>query len=694
LGFFCYDSRIEIINIMLDYKNELNVEQLAVVEKGDGPCLVLAGAGSGKTRTITYRVAYLLEQGIDPHRILLVTFTNKAAREMKQRIEVLLEKSETQAKLNWVGTFHHICFRVLKQYATLLEYDNNFTILDSEDSRVLLKLCIKSEGIERGKNKFPSPKVIQGIISYAKNAMMTIEDVIEKKYPNWQSISEIVTRIAIEYRRRKREANAMDFDDMLVNTYLLLSGSNSVRTKFATQFQYVLVDEYQDTNKIQASIIDVISSMHNNIVVVGDDAQSIYSFRAADVKNILAFEHKYPNAKVFKLETNYRSTPNILDIANVVIENNTSQYKKNLKSVQEPFAKPEVRVFADNREEAEFIADRIIELQEEGVELKNIAVLFRAAYHSQALEVELTKRNISYDYRGGTRFFERSHIKDVLAYLKIFENKQDIVAWHRVLTMQVGIGPKTVEKIMEQIKKGLIDTDVEKIKDTLGMKAKVGFNNFLDVWNDIQDCKSTPTDLIHAVLDSSYVDYLESEYDNYRDRIQDIEQLAVFSESEKELGKFLAEVAMQESYKQAQTQEDGEKIVLSTIHQAKGLEWSAVFILHLSAGEFPNQRALKEHKGVEEERRLFYVAVTRAKKYLHLTYPLVAGFNNMFGGPSMFLDEIDKHLIEEYGSLGEVNSWEFTDPSDDVDDIQYIPEGEEYEHAKRKRSFLKDIDDL
>ncbi|MBT3949140.1 UvrD-helicase domain-containing protein, partial [Candidatus Parcubacteria bacterium] len=429
---------------MINFKKELNKEQLRVVTEGDGPCLVLAGAGSGKTRAITYRVAYLLEHGVDPQNILLVTFTNKAAREMMDRVQ---ELTGGETRLPWSGTFHHIGYRILKKYAPVLGFQNNFSVLDSEDSRDLLKICIKGEGIDRKQQRFPSPKVVQSILSYARNAEMTIHDVLELQHQSWLHLEDVLVSIAEEYTKRKKASNVMDFDDLLVYLHLLLLKSEDVRNKYAKQFQYVLVDEYQDTNKVQASIINLCASINKNILVVGDDAQSIYSFRAADIQNILSFEERYKQAKIFRLETNYRSTPEILNVANEVIANNTKQYEKELASVLDTFTKPEVHAFTDASEEAEFILNRILELRDEGVPLSEMAVLFRAAFHSQQLEMRLAKEGVSYDYRGGVRFFERAHVKDVLAYLKIFNNRQDAIAWSRVLNMQVGIGPVAAGKI-------------------------------------------------------------------------------------------------------------------------------------------------------------------------------------------------------------------------------------------------------
>lgn len=682
---------------MIDYKSELNSEQLRVVLHGDGACLVLAGAGSGKTRTITFRVAYLLEKNIQPENILLVTFTNKASREMTSRVENLMHG---KVRLPWSGTFHHIGYRILAQYAGLLGYKQNFSILDSEDSKDLLKLCLKEEGGEKSVRKFPSVAVVNSILSFARNAEKSLEDVLDEKYPQWSEFVETFQRIASEYDKKKKAANAMDFDDLLLNLRNLLQNSEPVRKKFATQFQYVLVDEYQDTNKIQASIIDLFASIHKNLLVVGDDAQSIYSFRAAHIGNILDFEKKYADAQVFRLETNYRSTPEILDLANEVIGNNINQYKKELRSIRKSVVRPEVQAYTDQREEAESVAQKILDCINEGTPLKEIAVLFRASHHSQALEVELTKRNIAYEYRGGTRFFERAHIKDVIAFLRAYNNLEDTVAWSRILTMQTGIGPGAAEKVIAEIKNISPETkDVSVLAPTLTLRAKVGFNDFLSIWRHLEGTDGTPSGLIRAVLDSNYRTYLESEYPDYRERANDIEQLALFAEKETDLGKFLAEAGLQENYTRPQERgtqvDDEEKMVLSTIHQAKGLEWESVFILNVSAGQFPSDRALNEDKGIEEERRLFYVAITRAKTYLHISYPLVSGMSyGTLGGPSMFLEEIDKDLVEGSGVGG--NTY-FNDLNDDDEGITYVADEDEPFPSKSKpkiTSFLKSIDEL
>lgn len=674
---------------MIAYSKELNKEQLAVVEKGDGPCLVLAGAGSGKTRTITYRVAYLLEQGIDPDNILLVTFTNKAAREMKNRIARLVDGKKLPS---WSGTFHHIAYRILRKWAPVLGYENNFTILDSEDSRDLLKLCVKAEGIDSSSKRFPSVRVVQSILSYARNAETTIADVLDQKHEHWMQFEHQFVAIAEEYRKRKLDANAMDFDDLLVNLYLLLLKSEKVRKNYAEQFEYILVDEYQDTNKVQASIIDRLASVHKNVLVVGDDAQSIYSFRAADIQNILAFEKKHKGAQVFRLETNYRSTPDILDVANEVIAQNIDQYDKNLKTDFDAFTKPELHAFVDKQGEAAFIAERISELCDEGVKLSSIAVLFRAAFHSQALEVELTRRGIPYDFRGGVRFFERAHIKDVLAFLRVLANQNDTIAWSRVLTMQVGIGPAGANKIIALVRSG---TAFSEIGAKLPARAQVGWSDFLQIFDELQKVEKVPHILITTILETKYVEYLEMEYENFQDRMQDIEQLALFAERQDDLARFLAEASMQESYAAALEQghvEEGERMVLSTIHQAKGLEWEVVFIMNLASGQFPIDKA-KGSQAIEEERRLFYVAITRARKYLYLSYPLTTKFSSVLLGPSMFIGEIGIDLLSRHTISTEGDSV-FNDPSDDVDDIVYVPVDEPFADRSFKRTFLKSIDEL
>lgn len=686
LYLFIYD-RIHSRDVnMIDFQKELNSEQLDVVLHGDGPCLVLAGAGSGKTRTITYRVAYLLEKGIAPENILLVTFTNKAAAEMKERVKQLCGNN---FNLPWSGTFHHIGYRILRQYAPLIGYGNNFTVLDSDDSEMLLKICIKEVKSNEAGKRFPSAGAISAAISYSRNSNKPLAQVIEEKFTHWIMFTSEIEAIATDYAKRKKDSNAMDFDDLLINLLLLLNDPK-VSGKFKFQFQYILVDEYQDTNIVQASIIKKLSTLHNNVLVVGDDAQSIYSFRAAAIENILSFEKEYLGAKIFKLETNYRSSQEILELANNVIENNRNQYKKYLKTLLRG-ARPDLYPQLDQQSEGQFVADKIEELIKQGEEPKEIAVLFRAAYHSQMLEVELVKRGIPYDYRGGVRFFERSHIKDVLSYLRLLNNISDHAAWLRVLMHEEGIGPAAAQKIIGALRGITSISEVENLgPEVLGGKALLGWNNFVSIIKKLLSSPlNSPTTLIENLITSPYKEYLETEFVDSRERMQDIKQLAFFAEEYDDLTEFLGHTMLQESFTLAPAGKDSseKKIILTTIHQAKGLEWTAVFVINLANGAFPNDRSIRED-GIEEERRLFYVAITRAKKLLYLTYPMAGGaYGDFLSGPSPFLNEIDPALLEDHSLL----STDTTVLDDEAAGVHYIAEDKP---RIRPGSFLRDINDL
>ncbi len=698
--------RLHSIKNMISFSKELNSEQLEVVLHGDGPCLVLAGAGSGKTRIITYRVAYLIENGVQPEHILLVTFTNKAADEMKKRILHLLPGHTTatgRSPISWAGTFHHIAYRILILYAPLLGYKPRFSILDSDDSETILKMCIKEVKVAAEK-KFPSAGVINSMISYARNAQISLEEAVELKNVVWLQFLPEITTIADRYVVRKKEANAMDFDDLLVNLLLLLN-NEQVCTKYASQFSHILVDEYQDTNKVQDAIIKKFASVHKNVLVVGDDAQSIYSFRAADIQNILQFEKTFPQTKIFKLETNYRSTTEILDVANNVISNNREQFKKHLISFHKTGAKPYLHALVDPQAEAQFIAKKIQSYLQKNTDPREIAVLFRASHHSQLLEMELVKAGIVYDYRGGIRFFERAHVKDILSYLRILNNVADTAAWLRVLLHEEGIGPSGAQKIIAVLRNFTDPQDIKRAgSEVLGGKALGGWNNFVAIWEKILNApKISPHFLIQTLLESPYKTYLETEYVDSDDRVDDIKQLAVFAEKYTNLEEFLAESSLQESFNlRGQNPSKPEslsatpKIVLSTIHQAKGLEWSVVFIMRLNNGSFPHDRALREPRGVEEERRLFYVAITRAKQDLFLTYPMTGGnFGDMLSTPSMFLDEIDTTLLEDHTLLPR-HSTSFSNLNDG--DVTYEAEEESFYVGKKPvmkpGSFLKEIEDL
>ncbi len=685
---------------MIDFKSELNNEQYRVVTEGDGPCLVLAGAGSGKTRTITYRVAYLLERGVPAEHILLLTFTNKAADEMLRRVDSVVRPERSGAESKgvgpstssghnriWGGTFHSIGYRILRQYAARLGYRQDFSILDASDSKDLVKICMKEEGAGDTKS-FPGPGTVHGIISFATNAQISIDEVLDWKYPQHEKYGEQFRLIADRYEAKKRTAQVMDFDDLLLNVVRLFDQYQDIRDYFSEQFQYVLVDEYQDTNALQSRLVDLVSAKHRNILVVGDDAQSIYSFRAADIQNILGFEKHYPDAKIFKLETNYRSTPEILNFANEIIGNNKKQYQKELRSVNAPQEKPELKTFSDTAEEAREIARHILDLKRTGTTLANIAVLFRSSFHSQELEMELARNNIPYDYRGGLRFFERAHVKDVLAYLRLAHNPKDTMAWMRVLYMYDGIGPQTAAKIVERVVEipDLKSVDTERVAAGLPARANAGWQQFSHDMARLREVPdNAPAGLINAVLASSYKDILAKEHEDHKERMEDLEQMARFAERAPDLGNFLGEATLTESHSARLARDTAgaaeERAILSTIHQAKGLEWDVVFILRMAAGMFPNERALSSAEEIEEERRLFYVAATRARRELVLCYPLMAGGDNSYLlQPSPFIQELPEEVFKEV----------------DADEPRYVAE-EGITAAKKPlwaREFLKTLDEL
>ncbi len=639
-------------NSQIQYEKELNEEQFRVVTEGDGPSLVLAGAGSGKTRTLVYRVAYLIEQGIHPENILLVTFTNKAAREMLYRVRELLGYEPSKL---WGGTFHHIGNIILRKYASVLGLSPSFTIIDQDDVKTLLRSILNQYGEKR--SCFPKPGVINSILSYCVNSQTPLLDYLHRRFPRQaDELFEGMQWITNEFEKKKKISGTLDFDDLLLFWMRLLEKYHDVRKELSSQFQYILVDEYQDTNRIQANIIRYLGETHRNILVVGDDAQSIYSFRAAEVSNILHFPKVYPDAKIFHLETNYRSTPEILSLANHSISHNVEQFPKNLQANRANGGKkPAYVVLEDSRRQAQFVVQRILELRDQGTELSFISVLFRSAFQSLELELELSRRGIPYTMRGGLRFFEQAHIKDVVAFLKILFQWSDEISWRRILLMQEGIGERTVETILEMLKS---HTSFEELlKDdlkTLSPKARIGFGKtllFIKKLHEIfhQGLRET----IFTLLSIGYENHIRKSFENFQDRIDDIKQLAEFSRG-KTLESFLGEVMLGEGFRGeilSKEREDKEKLILSTIHQSKGLEWKVVFLIGLCEGQFPHYRVLENPKELEEERRLFYVAATRAKDELYLTsfiFQFSANASQSILHTSQFVSELHMNFFERW----------------------------------------------
>jgi DNA helicase-2/ATP-dependent DNA helicase PcrA len=653
----------------LDFTAGLNPEQRAVVLGGDGPCVVIAGAGSGKTKTIVHRVAHLIAQGVAPDRILLLTFTNKAAGEMMHRIGELLGSAFPGGSAGvYGGTFHSTANRMLRAFAANIGYTPNFSILDEEDARELLKASLKELGLSGDAKRFPSPAVVKEVISYSLNAMVPLADALESKHPHFLSLASELHGAKERYEKKKRDANAMDFDDLLTLLHKLLATDPAARARISGRFAYLLVDEYQDTNPLQAAIVGMLAGEQRNVLVVGDDAQSIYSFRAADVRNILDFPKQHPGAKLFKLETNYRSSPQVLDLANDVISRNVEQYPKNLRAVKPEGPKPVVVPSGSGVQEAMFIADRIERLIEQGTPSREIAVLCRATFHALSLELELKKRGVEYDLRGGIKFFERAHVKDVLAFMRISSNFSDEAAWMRILLIQQGVGDGTAGKMFAMIRAAgsLAHAALAPIEQALGARAGRGWRDLKQTLDKILEADGKPSTIVKAVLKSAYAEYLESEYPNWRDRVGDIEELATFAEDYESAAELLAETALDDQVLNArpggrgrgERQDRVPRVVVSTIHQAKGLEWDTVFLIHLTNSSFPNRKAALEEGGMEEERRLFYVAVTRARRNLYLCWPQTVG-RDMFGmeQPSIFLEEADPHHLDM--ALVEKSGWDF-----------------------------------
>jgi DNA helicase-2/ATP-dependent DNA helicase PcrA len=633
---------------LIDYERHLNAEQLQVIMEEGGPLLVIAGAGSGKTRTLTYRVARLIESGVKPERVLLATFTNKAAREMLARVKTLVADD---IELPYGGTFHHNAHIILRRNAHLLGYENNFSIMDGEDAKQLMTSCLAEEKCKVDGDKFPKGGILADIISLANNRMESVEAVVQERYPFFSHYLEEMVSIASRYELRKKNLNIMDFDDLLLNLRKLLLDFSEMRQYYAERFSHVLVDEYQDTNLLQAEIVDLLASHHRNLMVVGDDSQSIYSFRGANFANIIRFPERYPDCLIFKLETNYRSTPEILHFANLSITNNERQFRKTLKAVREGGVKPVLIPAKNVFQQASFVTQRIGELHYSGIPLNEIAVLYRAHYHSMELQMELTKWGVPFEIRSGIRFFEQAHIKDVVAYLRIVANPHDEPAWKRALSFYGRIGKATAEKVwnfvsgqQKPVDAALTDAFVKcagKAAGTGLMKCQATLRDLLSAGG----CEGNIPELIGLVLDSGYREYLRAKYTDSAAREDDLSQLAGYAAKFYSLGSFLSDLALMANTdeKEEPEEKDRGKVVLSSIHQAKGLEWKAVFLLWCAEGMMPLARALKEPYGEEEERRLFYVAVTRAKDQLYLCYPLFdygRGMGNMTLSPSRFIREV------------------------------------------------------
>jgi DNA helicase-2/ATP-dependent DNA helicase PcrA len=644
----------------IDYAAELNEQQLAAVTAPPGPLLVIAGAGSGKTRTLTYRVAYLLENGVDARNILLLTFTNKAARQMLDRVSNLLP---VDAAGIWGGTFHSIGNRMLRRHGSALGYSSGFTIMDREDQKDLIATVVASSGIDPKEIRFPKADVLADIFSFVVNTERPMEELLAEKFPYFLPLLDQIKEVQARYERKKKATNSLDFDDLLEKTLRMLLEHEHIARVYRRQFQFILVDEYQDTNKIQADFIDILAREHQNVMVVGDDAQSIYSWRGANFQNILEFPKRYPKAQVFRIELNYRSVPEILEVANSAIAANVKQFKKNLSATRDSKAmKPALVALNDGSEQAQFVAQRVLELRDEGVELNEIAVLYRAHYHAVELQLEFSRRGIPYQITSGIRFFEQAHIKDVASFIRFVANPRDEVAFKRMVRLLPGIGGKIAENLWNGWEKSLnekgdvVSWSGRLLKLTVSMRSKKMWEQLAQTLDEIapKGKPNPPSAMIVSVVEAIYDDYAKANFTNYELRREDLNQLASFARQFSDAQEFLSQLALisnVDAEPAPNAAADNEAVNLSSVHQAKGLEFHTVFVIWLTDGMFPSSRSLETRDAIEEERRLFYVAITRARDELYLSYShmrLNAGFGDVFQRPSRFLKEIPNELLEDW----------------------------------------------
>ncbi len=652
----------------INYAAELNEQQLLAVTSRPGPALVIAGAGSGKTRTLTHRVAYLLDQGAQPGSILLLTFTNKAAREMMERVSQLVPQDLSAL---WTGTFHSIGSRILRRHADELGFTRSFSILDRDDQKAMLKTVLADLKIEVKGKGFPKPDLLATMFSMVVNTEVSLDDIIEESYEYFAHKLEDIRQVQLGYEAKKLATNSMDFDDLLVRTLNLLQDNEELRGLYQRKFKHVLVDEYQDTNSVQSKLINLLVSKHKSLMVVGDDAQSIYSWRGADMRNILAFEEHYPDAKVYKIETNYRSVPEILEISNAAIRANTEQYEKELRAVREGGQMTPALVPIENTSmQAQFVCERIQDLIDgDGIKPNEIAVLYRAHYQSMELQMELAHRGFQFEITSGLRFFEQAHVKDVAAYIRFVCNLKDEVSFQRMVLMLPGVGAKTAERLWRDwaasefaVRDKLPASFSELLlKFKVPAKAKSDWEQMAYILDELAPAGklASPSQMIYAVFEGSYDEYLKATFDNYDSRRKDIETLMEYSEKFEDVVDFLSQLSLMSSVdgdpaqQKQQNQKDEPAILLSSIHQAKGLEWKVVFLIGLADGMFPTGRVLDagDNESFEEERRLFYVALTRAKDQIYMVYPMTnprSYTGDYVLSPSRFIDDIPEEMLEEW----------------------------------------------
>ena len=626
--------------IIMEIDEQLNRQQLEVVRTIDGPVLVIAGAGSGKTRVIEYRVSHFIQNGILPHNILLLTFTKKAAQEMLSRAC----RHDARCKYVEGGTFHSFAYRVLKKYPGRAGFDE-FFIIDESDAEAAIDICLNNAGMVAKEKRFPRKDTLRKVFSMVVNKNAAVEDILDMEFPNFLRYSFEIEKIMAEYKKYKKSKNYLDYDDLLIYLRDLLEKNEDIRNALSEKYKYIMVDEYQDTNKLQADITYLLAKNHRNIMIVGDDAQSIYGFRGASHENIMDFPHKFPGCKIIKLETNYRSHQPILDVANAVLNNMSKKFSKELRSAKEGRgSKPDLLFFTNINTEAQWIAEQIKEINQQGARFKDQAVLFRYAYISIPLQLELNRRRIPFQVFGGLRFNETAHVKDILAHFKILNNYRDELSWARILTLLEGVGPKTSGRIIEDINKAVnLKAAIEKIllhanKKNSYSKGLVELAGILKILAH----EGAGINKQFEILLEYYYPIMHDKFDDALERMNDLRVIKRIAADYQSLSDFLSDFALEPPEKNSAAAKEHDMLTLSTIHSAKGLEWETVFLIGLVEGVLPVSFSLDNEDSIEEEHRLFYVGITRAKEQLYLS----AHYEGTFMGQSQF-NQISRFLDSE-----------------------------------------------
>lgn len=631
----------------VDYENDLNEAQLSAVKSQQGAVLVIAGAGSGKTKTLTYRVARLIEDGINPENILLLTFTKKAALEMLSRAALVLDqRCERVAG----GTFHSFANTILRKYAKALMLKNNFTILDKADCEDIIS-HITGRIYPKKEKRFPKKGTILEIYSKSVNKETPTRQIISEEFPQFEHCEDKIIEIHKAYVTYKRENSVLDYDDLLLYLKLLLENNDNIRKTLSNQYKYIMVDEYQDTNTLQADIIKLLASEHNNIMAVGDDAQSIYAFRGANYRNILDFPKMFPDTKIIKLEQNYRSTQNILKLTNKIISQAKESFSKTLFSNISSPVMPALICAKNTQMEADFICQRVLELLDEDVALSDICVLARNSRMSYSLEIELSKRAIPYRKFGGPKFMETAHVKDIVAHLRVIINPDDIISLNRILLLLKGVGASTVNNVIPIIK-GQLNPDV-KLLPAKKIESILPMLKTLDKLRHKISTK-TPSQIVEEII-AYYRPILKDKYDDFSKREKDLEHLQYLAQQYKNLEDFISDLALEPPEQSMEgvykNNSDDEALIISTIHSAKGLEWDSVFIIGAVDGRFPSVYSFNSDEEMDEELRLMYVATTRAKNNLYISYPVDMydyATQMVLSKPSRFLDNISDDVLEHW----------------------------------------------